>query len=193
MATICGKISADLLVDCTNPLISGVNDRMVLINREDWELATITVNITDPRIITNIVLASGVTAYEYQGKNDSIEPKSTLVRTTYSEAYDHEITFKVFINNADTKKQLELLAKGKVVAIIQNNHTGTAGNACFEVYGVDSGLILQTSERSLADADTQGAYACVLRNSEKSRQAHFPYTFFDTSFAVTKAKVDALL
>lgn len=193
MATICGKISADLLVDCTNPIVNGANDRLILINQEDWEDATITYNGTNTKIIENIILPSATTGYEYQGMYNSNEPKSTLVKGTYSTSWDQEVMFKIFNNSPDVKKQLDLLRLGKVVAIIQNNHKGTSGNAAFEVYGHSSGLELVECTRTVADNDTQGGYACVLRNSEKSRENSLPYSIFITSYSVTKALVDSLI
>ena len=111
--SICGKISQNIIIDCDNPLVGGAKDRLILINHDDWSDATITRNVTNNQLITNIVLGSGVVAYEYEGKNNSVEPRSALVKQRYAEVYDHETIFKVFKSNAATKQQIEKMAKGK--------------------------------------------------------------------------------
>ena len=191
--SICGKISQNIIIDCDNPLVGGAKDRLILINHEDWSDATISRNATNNQLITNIVLGSGVVAYEYEGKNNSVEPRSALVKQRYAEVYDHETIFKVFKSNAATKQQIEKMAKGKMVAVIENNYKGADGEGAFEVYGEDSGLELQELERTLADVDTQGAYHLVLRTSEFSKEPHLPATIFITDYATTKAVVDSLL
>lgn len=107
MASICGKISAGLTIDCDSPLQAGAEDQLILINRDDWLDAAVTYNVTNPQIIEAVVLASGVTAYSYQGKNNSIAPKYEFIKQTYAEVYNHEINFKVFNVDPVAKEQLE--------------------------------------------------------------------------------------
>ena len=195
--SLCGEISANILIDCDNPLVGGANDRLILINKAAWDAATITRNGTNNQLIENIVLASGDIAYQFEGKNNSVEPRAALVKQRYAEVYDHEVIFKIFGNNAAIKEQVEKLAKGRAIAIIENNYKGDAGAGAFEVYGEETGLELVEMERVTADTDTQGAYNLTLRTSEYAKEAHLPATLFGgsspASYAETKAIVDALL
>lgn len=189
----CGKIAANQLINCEYPPIGGANDRLILINYDDWNNSTITVDVGNSQLITGITLASGITAYEYEGKNNSNEPKSALVRTKYTEVYDHEVMFKIFYNSAAVKKEIEKIPLGKFVAIVENNFKGSAGECAFEVYGRDSGLEGQILERIVADTETQGGYNLVMRSAEQAREGHLPSTLYITSYAITKAIVDSLL
>ena len=189
----CGQISASVVLDCDNVMVAGANDRLVLINKDDWDLATITPDGENAELITGIDLASGTDAYYFEGKNYSTEPKQTLVKQRYSEVFDHEIIFKVFKSNAATKVQIEALVKGKFVAIIENNFRGADGDSAFEIYGYDVGLQTMELERAIMDADTQGAYNITLRTPDDIKEGHLPKTLFLTSYAITKAIVDALL
>ena len=192
MAT-CGKISANQLLNCVHPIVGGVNGRLILINLDDWNNSTITVDVANSQLITGITLASGITAYQYEGKNNSNEPQITLQKLRYNEVYDHEVMFKLFYNSAAVKSEIEKLPQGKYVAIIENNFKGDAGECSFEVYGRDSGMEVQELTRILADADTQSAYNLILRSSEYAREGHLPSTLYLTSYAITKAIVDSLL
>ena len=192
MPTICGTITSNLSVNCTNPLQAGAEDTLYLINREDWLDAAITYNVTNTEVIENIVLASGIVAYTYQGKNNSVVPKYELVKQTYAEVYNHEINFKVFDVSPSAKEQLELLAKGQMVAIVQNKYKGTDGNAAFEVYGADAGLVCTQNISEVASTDTGGAFDLILKSDETAMEPHMPKSVFITDYATTKAIVEGL-
>ena len=192
MPTICGTITSNITVSCTNPLQAGAEDTLYLINREDWLDAAITYNGTLTEVIENVVLASGVVAYTYQGKNNSVVPKYELVKQTYAEMYNHEINFKVFDVSGSAKAQLELLAKGQMVAIVENKYKGASGNASFEVYGADAGLVCTQNLREIGSADTGGAFDLILKSAETALEPHMPKTFYVTSYAATKAIIEGL-
>lgn len=190
MPTGCEGLFESILLDCSKPISAGVKDILYLINADD--ILSTTPDASNPNLITGITLVSGAVAYKFEGKNSSIEPRAALVRQRYSEVYDHEVTFKVFDNGADIKKNLQGAVTKKVVAIVENRFQGTDGDAAFEIYGLTAGLQANTLERITADADTQGAYNVVLVSSEFEKEPNLPATLFDVSYANTKALVEAL-
>lgn len=190
MPTGCEGLFESILLDCSKPISAGVKDILYLINADD--ILSTTPDPSNPNLITGITLVSGAVAYKFEGKNSSIEPRAALVRQRYSEVYDHEVTFKVFDNGADIKKNLQGAVTKKVVAIVENRFQGTDGDAAFEIYGLAAGLQANTLERITADADTQGAYNVVLVSSEFEKEPNLPATLFDVSYANTKALVEAL-
>lgn len=191
MQTICGEITQDLAEDCDNKLSAGVNDRLILINFNDID--SVVRNGANPQIIENIILASGKEAYAWQGKNLSNEPLYTLINNRFVKNYDHEVRQKVFLNTPDAKRELERLAEGLTVAIVENKHKGPSGNSAFEIYGLDVGLEIQEMTRNPNDPETAGAHDALLRTPEESKEPHMPATFFKTDFATTKGLVEALL
>ena len=193
LATICGKITKSLDINCDDPLQAGAEDQLILINRDDWLGATITYNTLNKQIIENVVLASGIVAFSYQGKNNSIGPKYEFIKQTFAEVYNHEINFKVFNVSPDSKQELEAMAKGTMVAIVNNKYKGTDGNAAYEVYGADSGLVMSQNIRDLINQENQGAFDVIIKSDENSLEPHMPKTFFITDLATTKAIVDGLL
>lgn len=187
----CAGLTEDVDIDCDYPLIGGVNDRLILINFDD--IAGTVRNGTNPQIIEEILLNSGTRAYFYKGKNNSHEPRQALVKLRYAEVYEHEVSFKVFDTSPTVKKELQAMAKTKVVAIVQNNYVNADGSSTFEVFGLGSGLEQVELERLNADTETQSAWSVILRTSEFAREANLPNTFFKTSYAASKALIDALL
>ena len=193
MATICGKITQGFDIDCDNPLQAGAEDTLILINRDDWLGAVITYNVGNPQIIEDVVLPVPAVAYAYEGKNNSIGPKYEFIKQTYAEVYNHEINFKVFNINPDAKKELEAMAKGSMVAIVNNKFKGDNGDNAYEVYGADAGLIISQNLRDIINQENQGAFDVILKSDEAALEPHMPKTFFNTDLATTKAIVDGLL
>ncbi len=191
VTTLCGEITDGNEPDCDFPLVGGADDRLILINESDIE--SVTRDITNKKLIVGITLASGKTGFVFQGKNNSNEPRQALVEQRYSEVYDHEVIFKAFGVLPDDKTQLEKMAKGRMVAIVENNFRGEDGKAAFEMYGLAVGLKVRELERIGADTETQGAYNIVLRTPDEIKEPNLPNSIWLTSYAVTKALVDALL
>ncbi len=189
--TLCGEITDGVEPDCDFPLVGGADDALILYNAADLE--SLDRNVLNKQIIEAIVLASGKSAFCFQGKNNSVEPRAALVEQRYSEVYDHEVIFKGFNIGPDEKDQYERLAKGRVHAIVLNNFRGLDGVAAYELYGLAVGLKARELERIGADTETQGAYNIVLRTPDEVKEPNLPNSVFLTDFAITKALVDALL
>lgn len=188
---VCGNITAGVALSCSNQLIGGANDRLILINYD--EIASYTRNVSNAQIIEAITMVATKKGYAFEGKQQSVEPKQSLNKKRYATAYDHEITFKVFDSTPAVKEQLEKLVQGKVVAIVENNYKGATGNAAFELYGADAGLYVETLERNVGDAEVLGAFNIVLKSGEFAKEGNLPASIFITDYTTTKALVDALL
>lgn len=190
----CARISADLEIDCTNKIKRGTKDLGWIVNYDDWSDATISRNITNPRIIEDIVLPSGAFAYRVEGQNNSILPKVNSVKSRFVNEFNHEVNFYVFKIDPATKLELEKSSDGRFVFIAENKFKTSVGNTSFEVYGGGSGLVVPDGgiERDPASADTAGAYNVILRSSEDSLESGLTETIFNTDYNTSKAIVESL-
>jgi hypothetical protein len=189
----CSNIASGIAKNCTAQISGGADDRLILINYEDWKNAVITRNVSNHQIIENIVLATGVVGYVFEGQNNSNAPKASMVVGKTFNNFNHDVAFLALSKDAATKKTLENLSKGRVVAIVQNNYKGTSGESAFEVYGGDAGLLCTAMESDVNNNDTGGAYAITLASKAPSLEPHLPATIYITDFATTKAIVDGLV
>jgi hypothetical protein len=189
----CGRISDDILNDCAFPLVGGVKDRLILINADDID--EYTVSVSNPQIIEDIALVTSPAArgYEFEGLNSSNDKETSLNFGRYTRTYNHQVTFRVFQNGPDVKAQLEALAKGKVVAIVEHNFRGSDGSAAFELLGRVQGLEVLEMTSNMSDQETQGAYVVRLSTPELFKEPNLPATVFITDYATTKTMVDGLL
>jgi hypothetical protein len=190
----CGEISASILANCDNQITGGANARLLLANKADVPESAYTYNTLNPKIIESITLSSSPAAYFYafEGFKSSVAPQIATVDNPYRKAYNHQIDFIVFANTPEAKLQLEGMADGTLIAIVENNDTGVGGNAAFELYGKKQGLF-GSIVRVVNDADTQGAYRVTIQSPKDSKEPSLPATIWDTSYAVTKAMIDALV
>jgi hypothetical protein len=185
---LCGIINSNLLIDCVNPLIGGVKDLLYIFNYDD--LADY--NVDANGFVTSISLLAGKNGYIYEGQKSSIDIKANLQSAKYSVGFNHEITFRVFSNDANTKKQLTSLARGKFIAIVENNYRGAGDASSFEIYGLNSGLRVASKESNKSDADTQGTWVLNIASAE-IKEPFLPRFVFSTSYSVTKTLIEALL
>jgi hypothetical protein len=186
---VCGKISANVSRSCTNPLQAGTRDRGIIINFDDVLAPTYD---TDGETVLDIILVSGAIAYQIDGQNNSIEPKSTMVEQGFNNMFDHEVMMKGFDVSPATKNQINKMKDGRFVVVTENYFRGVAGNAAFEVYGLTTGMEVTELERDANSEETQGAFH-IKFFTKKNKEPKTANTWFVTDYAITKAAVDALL
>lgn len=187
--TACGKISRNITKSCTNPLQAGVRDRAIIINFDD--ISNI-VYAADGCTIQDIVLKSGASAFQIDGKNNSIKPKSALAAQTYENMQDHTVEVVGFDISPEMKADLNSMKNGRFVIVTENYFKGDAGESAFEVYGTTTGLELTVIDRDPNDQETQGAYKLTFF-TKVNKEPNVPNAFFDTDYATTKAIVEGLL
>ena len=189
----CSGITQGSTYDCVNPIQPGVNQRLILGNWDD--IASITYDVTNPYIITDVTMKSTKQCYAFEGVRQSLAPQYSAVPATVSYGYSHQIDFSVFDISPAQKENLEAMAVKKQFAIVQNiNDTGNGGNY-FELYGTNLGLDMISNVRIPGDSDTAGAFVITLQTSEDSgKENKMPATWNDgVSFESTLVLVDALL
>lgn len=171
----CGLITANISPDCDNPLVGGLEVDLILINKD--HITSMTFDATNPLIVTAITLSASNKGYMYTGIKNSNSSKATLLKGKYTNTYEHEIGMVVFKVNGDAKKQIELLSKGLVVAVVRNKYRGTNADSAFEIFGREQGLEVATLERDVNNADTQGGFMITLKTPDVGKEAHLPAPF----------------
>ncbi len=192
MAGPCGGITIGSAYDCDDPIQSGVNQRLILMNLEDID--SVAYDVTLESLITDITMATGMQGFVFQGVRQSLTAQSAFIPQTVSVGYDHQVDFLVFDISQLQKDNLEKMGLEKMVAVLENKNVAGNEDAFFEVFGLGAGLEMQTNVRINADVETQGAYALSLKTSDnEGKEGKMPQNWFATDYATTKVLVDALL
>jgi hypothetical protein len=88
---------------------------------------------------------------------------------------------------------LEKMALGKMVAVVENVNAAGNADSVFEMFGQGVGMEVVALTRLSRDADTMGAFAITLQTPDnQGKESKLPLSFWDTDYATTKAKVVAL-
>ena len=167
MPGACGIISAGFTLACDTPIISGVEDDLLLANFSDID--EISVSAANPTLVTNILMKAGKQFYKIEGRNESAEPLYTLVLARYVKTYDHQVTFKLFDNAAASKELVNLFKDSCIVALIKGK------DGVWELYGKDIGMRQSEGTRNPLDADSGGSHNVVIKTAENAaREPHIP-------------------
>ncbi len=183
----CAKITIGATVNCNAPISGGTGTRMILFNFDDKDTATVTADGT----ISALTLANP--GFEYEGQKLSHHPSYEMVKKPFTNVFKHQVEFLVFNFTQTMKANLQKMSKGKIVAVVENNYQGTAGETAFEVYGYNTGLFVEEMKRDANDTDNQGAFVIKLSSDEAALESVLPQALFLTDYATSKAIVDSLL
>lgn len=183
----CGDLLSGAAVSCTDPLQGGVgrNSNVILLNINDVESIAYDVNYQ----ITAITRKATKLAYEFEGIKQSLKPSHEIVNFPSGlPGFRHQIQFSIFTYTQAQKNNIEQLARGRYLAIIQNPKKDV--NA-FEVYGVNVGLEATVVRR--ANQEEGGAYVITLSSPEGEPETKLPATITGLTFTAVETLVNALL
>ena len=192
----CGGIDIGAAYDCDNPVTAGVNQRLILIDKQVFDNAVVTYDVGTPNLITNITLGIvGDAGFAFQGVRKSLNPQSAFSPTSVTVQYDHQVDFLCFDISAAQKNNIEKMGTSPVVAIVENSNSIGNADSVFEVFGTGVGMFLQAGPlRINGDLESSGAFTLSLKSSDDfGKEPHMPNSFWDTDYSTTKAKVDAIL
>jgi hypothetical protein len=130
----CGDIDRGGSADCDNLPVGGTEARLILMNNGDIEGYTEDVDGN----ITGITLAGGAFAYEFIGfRNDMKATQEAITPEVGPTRFKHGVGLNIYELTQLQKNNIEKLARGNVVAIVENR--GKDANA-HEVFGKGVGL-----------------------------------------------------
>jgi len=180
----CGKITLGSSVDCTNPLRAGTMPTLTLFNYDD--VVSLTTSTSTPNLITALTLATNTVGYVFEGYKQDLKPTQEIIAPSNGlNQFKHSLNFIVYNIDQLQKNNIQRLAKGKFIAIVENK--GKTANS-FEVYGLGSGLeiVPGVARDSFANG---GGYLITLATSDQEFETMLPQTLFNTDYATTKALV----
>lgn len=201
-----GIISQSIEQDCENPVVGGIEQEGVIINRKDID-ASKTVYEPDTtgepvvkgrkNVITTIGLKTGAKAYKVLiPTNQPFNGTSTTLEAgTNRNTFTNNVGMVILNNDPDVcQNVIDGLATGQFVCILENkykntNKATTPGDSSFQIYGYYQGLKATTLENDKYSEDTEGGWNVVLTETKSPKSALF---YFDTDLATTRAKLETL-
>lgn len=118
----CSQISTDILNNCDNYLVAGSDDTLILLPYNDIDRVLSTFDVTNKHMLTSIVMKSTKKGYKVEGRNFSNDADYALVKTKYSNDWDHNLMFRIFDISPATKEWIAQLGNGRVVALLKSKN-----------------------------------------------------------------------
>jgi len=182
----CGTLTLGSQPDCDNPLKAGTKPRLFLANYDDVLSAT---EGATPNLLTALVMASNSVFYLFEGYKQDVKPTQEIINLGSGlNQFKHSLNFLVYEISQTQKNNLQRLARGRFVAIVENK--GKDENS-FEVYGLGAGLEAVAGVARDAFANG-GGYLISLATGDGEFEPLLPQTLFDTDYATSLALVNEL-
>lgn len=185
-----GNLTADILFDCANAPVGGIEQNVVLINKDDIDLSATTLDATNRLLVTNIQVKPGKTGYRLTGVKQANGKAWELVKKENApDKFKHTFSGVIFSPSLANKVQADNLSKGaKYVVVVEQSWKG-AGNAdAFEVLGYTSGLELVTMTNNSKENDNMIMFE--LASADGFEETTMPKTLLEESYTATKAAFD---
>lgn len=187
-------LTADLLVDCTDADITGLEERVVLINYADLEPGTgIVYSGGDPttKIVTNINLQVGTTGYLLEGVRQlNSLLNENVIADDAVDKWRHSFVGQVRNLNTNARIQMDNIAGGRFLAVVEKRWKGTDNLAAFVVLGPQRGLRLTVGVENSSEAE--GVYAFTIASEDNALESLGAPNFLDTDYATSLTEFNNL-
>lgn len=179
-------------MNCSSPLLPGLEANGVIINRDDIDFANCVISGNK---ISTLVLKSGKVGYAIAqpDKAPFTGTNTALAAGTYYNTWTHQVAFVVLDNTPEVASNvIDGLANGAFVVILENKSkaSGTSTGQEFQVYGWHQGLKASEITEDKYSEDTDGGWAVTMEETKSPLAATF---FFSTSYEATAAAVASLI
>jgi hypothetical protein len=173
-----GHLTADITFNCANAPVGGIEQNVVLINKDDVDLTATTVSADNRLQVTQIQLKPGKTGYKLTGVKQSNGKAWELVKKENApDKFKHTFSGVVFNPSLANKIQADNLSKGgKYLAVIEQVWKGSGNADAFEVLGYNSGLELVTMTNSSKENDNMIMFE--LASADGFEETTMPKTYY---------------
>lgn len=197
MAVCDNMIKKEIIASCDDPIVPGLEQEGVIMNRSDVDFAATLFNSTRKNVIETLAMKTGKKAYKViiPGKTPFTGTNTALATGTYRNSFTNTIAIVILANDPDVCADIiDGLANGSYVVVLENKYKGlqketTPGDAAFQVFGYYQGLTATTIESDKYSEETEGGWAVTLEEQKAPKSALF---LFKTSYDATKTAVGTL-
>lgn len=190
-------IKKDVVPSCSDPVIEGLEQEGVIINRADIDFAATTFNTTRKNTVEALALKTGKKGFKVvvPGKTPFTGTTTTMTVGTYRNTFTNTVSIVILANDPDVCQDvIDGLANGSFVLVLENKYKGlqretTPGDPAFQIYGFHQGCTATAIENNKYSEDTVGGWMVTLEEAKSPKSAVF---LFKTSYEATKTLVGTL-
>ena len=195
---VCDDIlKKDISPSCDDPVVQGLEQEGVIMNRADVDFAATVFNATRKNVIETLAMKEKKKAYKVvvPCKTPFTGTTTALATGTYRNSFTNTITLVILANDPDVCADIvDGLANGSYVVVLENKYKGlqkeeNPGDAAFQVFGYYQGLTATTIENNKYSEETEGGWSVTLEEQKVPKSALF---LFKTSYEATKTAIGTL-
>jgi len=187
-----GNLNADILFDCANAPMGGLEQNIVLILKDDIDIANTVLDTDNRNVVKAIQLKPGKTGYKLEGVKQSNGKAWELVKKENApDKFKHTFSGVIFNPSIANKKAADgLTMGGKYVVVIEQVWKGADNKDAFEVLGLTSGLEIATMTNSSKENDNMIMFE--LASADGFEETTMPKTYYAATeaYAVRKTLFD---
>lgn len=174
-----GQLTADIVFDCVNAPVGGIEQNVVLINKNDIDVTATTLDANNEVVVSAITLKSGKVGYKLTGVKQANGKAWELVKKDNApDKFKHTFSGVIFNPSAANKQQAQNLSKGsKYVVAVEQIWKGAGNKDAFEILGYASGLELSTMTNSSKENDNMIMFE--LASADGYEEPTMPKTYLD--------------
>lgn len=185
----CSKLTVGVaLTDCTFAT-PGTAGRVILINYSDIDRSK---TVVTKNVITTLALVSGAKGFEVQSLPNAPVGSDSINAGTYINSHSHSVQVRLFKKSEAAKVFVNDVTNAKIVALVENNDRGNAGDTKYEIYGFESGLHISELTAG-TDMSDNVVYDLTLSSKDGATESSLPKSFFSESEQATDAAVAGLI
>jgi len=186
-----GLLTTDILFDCANSMVGGIEVNVLLFNHSDLNKSATTFSATNKMLMTNLALKTGKSGFLFQGVKQVNALKFELVKKELGpDKFKHTFTGTILNFSAENKERLmEMSEGGKFAALVELKWKGTGAVDAFQLAGYDSGLELNVATWSTNENDA--TISIELSSVDGYEETKPVYTVLETDYATTVTAVNA--
>lgn len=195
---VCDDIlKKDIFPSCDDPVVQGLEQEGVIMNRADVDFAATVFNATRKNVIETLAMKEQKKAYKVvvPGKTPFTGTTTALATGTYRNSFTNTIALVILVNDPDVCADIiDGLANGSYVVVLENKYKGlqkeeNPGDAAFQVFGYYQGLTATAIENNKYSEETEGGWSVTLEEQKVPKSALF---LFKTSYEATKTAISTL-
>lgn len=198
MAGVCDyAIKRDIELNCDDPIVPGIEQEGIIMNRKDVDFATVAFNTTRKNVIETLTMKESKKAYKVvvTGSTPFTGTNTALATGTYQNTFTNTVNMVILANDPDVCADIiDGLANGEYVVILENKAKNlqkeeNPGDSAFQIYGYYQGLKAAEISNDKYSEETEGGWSVSLQETKVPKSALF---YYKTDYETTKAAVEAL-
>jgi hypothetical protein len=181
-----GSLTANIVFDCLNAPVAGIEQNIVLINKDDLDITATTLDAANRLLVTSLVLKAGKKGYKLTGVKQANSKAWELVKKENApDKFKHTFSGVIFSPSLANKTQADNLSKGsKYVVVVEQTWKGDDNAEAFEILGYHTGLELVTMTNSSKENDNMIMFE--LASADGFEESTMPKTLLDEDYVTTK-------